>query len=111
MERKNYMLKRVSILLFGVAALVPGGAQAFPVASTPKGVASEVLQVRGFCGLGFHRDISGACVRNGMPYGYLAPAPVVVAPLVVVAPPPVVIPRVCPFGYVWAPAYGRCVLP
>src|SRR5689334_9832201 len=105
------MLKTVSILLFGVALLLGSGAQAFPIASMPKGrAASEFLQVRHPCGLGFHRDLYGYCVRNGMPYGYLAPAPIVAAPVVVVAPPPVVIPRVCPFGYFWAPAYGGCVL-
>lgn len=105
------MLKAVSILVFGVASLFAAGAQAFPVASAPNGPVSEVfLQVREFCGLGFHRDLYGYCVRNGMPYGYLAPAPMVAAPLVVVAPPPVVVPRVCPYGYVWAPAYGGCVL-
>jgi hypothetical protein len=47
----------------------------------------------------------GGCVLNGVPYGYVTP--VVVAPY---APPVVVAPRaVCPYGYYYYPAYGRCV--
>jgi hypothetical protein len=94
------MLKTTSTLAFGmVASIFSCEVQAFPVA--PQVLAPEVLQVRGFCGLGFHRGPYGYCVRNGVPYGYGAPvvvAPVVVAPRVV-----------CPYGYGFAPAYGRCV--
>jgi hypothetical protein len=78
-----------------------GSPARFPLAS------SEVVPVRGFCGLGFHRGPYGYCVRNGVPYGYVAP--VVVAP-VVVAPPLVVAPRVtCPYPYHYSPGYGGCV--
>jgi hypothetical protein len=97
------MLKTASILACGVmASIFSCGAQAFSIASAPAQVAgADILQVRDFCGLGFHRGPYGNCVRNGVPYGYVAP--VVVAPAVVVAP------RACPFGYAYAPAYGRCV--
>jgi hypothetical protein len=97
------MLKTASILACGVmASIFSYEVQAFPVASEPVHVVRpEVFQVRDFCGLGFHRGPYGNCVRNGVPYGYVAP--VVVAPAVVVAP------RACPFGYAYAPAYGRCV--
>jgi hypothetical protein len=101
------MLKTVSILTCGAVALIFAcEVQAFPIApaQTP---APEVVQVRGFCGLGFHRGPYGYCVRNGVPYGYVAP--VVVAPPMMVAPPVVVAPRACPWGYGYAPAYGRCV--
>jgi hypothetical protein len=103
------MIKTAWILACGVVALIFSyEVQAFPIASIPDHVGgAEVLQVRGFCGLGFHRGPYGYCVRNGVPYGYAAP--VVVGPAVVVAPPMVVAPRACPFGYAYAPTYGGCV--
>jgi hypothetical protein len=101
------MLKIASILAcVVVASIVSFEAQAF--SSSPalaRAAAPEVMQVRGFCGLGRHRGPYGGCVLNGVPYGYVAP--VVVAPY---APPVVVVPRaVCPYGYYYYPAYGRCV--
>jgi hypothetical protein len=105
-KEMDQMLKAISMLACGVAAsIVSFQVQAFPIASA-HAPTSEVLQVRGFCGLGFHRGPYGYCVRNGVPYGYVAPG--YVAP-VVVAPPVAVAPRVCPYGWVFAPAYGRCV--
>jgi hypothetical protein len=101
------MLKIVSILAcIVVASIVSFDAQAFPSSPALARVAApEVMQVRGFCGLGRHRGPYGGCVLNGVPYGYVAP--VVVAPY---APPVVVVPRaVCPYGYYYYPAYGRCV--
>jgi hypothetical protein len=111
------MLKTASLMIGGIlGSFLAYEAQAFPVApASVRVTAPEVLQVRDFCGLGFHRDIYGYCVRNGVPYGYVAPGavvvapPLAVAPPVVVAPPVMVAPRVCPYGYAWAPAYGRCV--
>jgi len=103
------MSKIASILACGVAVLIfsfevqafPGSPARIPVASP------EVIPVRGFCGLGFHRGPYGYCVRNGMPYGYVGP--VVVAPAVVAAPV-VVAPRmVCPYPYYYSPGYGGCV--
>jgi hypothetical protein len=84
-----------SVFSFEAQAL-PGVPSNFPVA------APEIMPVRGFCGLGFHRGPYGYCVRNGVPYGYAAP--------IVVAPPVVVAPRVvCPYPYHYSPGYGGCV--
>ena len=102
------MLRTATILAFGLTlSSFAFEAQAFPIAPA-QATAPEVLQVRGLCGLGFHRGPYGGCVRNGV--GYVEPvivAPGYVAPVVVA--PVVVAPRACPFGYGYAPAYGRCV--
>jgi hypothetical protein len=63
---------------------------------------ADIVQMRDLCGLGFHRNPWGACVPNGVPYGYIAP--------VVVAPPVAVASRVvCPYGYYYYAPYNRCV--
>ncbi len=100
------MSRIASILACGLFALMFSfNAQALPVSSTSQAPGSDLVKVRGFCGLGFHRGPYGGCVRNGVPYGYVAP--VVVAPY---GPPVVVAPRVvCPFGYYYYAPYGRCV--
>ena len=93
-----------SILACSTLALIfSSGAQAFPVASAPTQVeASEVIQVRGFCGLGAHRGPYGYCVPNGVV--------VVPPPAYYVAPPVAVVPSVvCPYGYYYYVPYGRCV--
>ena len=97
------MSKTTLILACGLLASVfPFSAQALPGSPVPQVSASEVTLVRDFCGLGFHRNPWGACVPNGAPYGYVAP--------VVVAPAPVVAPRVvCPYGYYYYAPYNRCV--
>ena len=96
------MSKIALFLVCGVFAFILASeAQAVPIDLAPSQVrVPEVLQVRGFCGLGFHRDVYGRCLPNGV---YVAPAPVVVAPPAAVAAP------VCPYGYGWAPRYQRCV--
>ncbi len=92
-----------------VALLFSVGARALPGSPAPAQMAtSEVIQVRGFCGLGFHRGPYGGCVPNGVPYGYVAP-PVYVGPPVYAAPPVVVVPRACPYGYYYYAPYGRCL--
>jgi hypothetical protein len=102
------MSKAASILACGAMALIFSfDARALPGSSAPAQVAApDVMLVRDFCGLGFHRGPYGACRPNGVPYGYVAP--VVVAPYaapVVVAPP-----VVCPYGYYYYYGpYGRCV--
>jgi hypothetical protein len=99
------MSKTLSTLACSVAGSVFSfAALALPGPPAPAGVsAPEVLQVRDFCGLGFHRGPYGQCRPNGVPYGYVA-APVVVAQ------PAVVVPRaVCPYGYYYYAPYGRCV--
>jgi hypothetical protein len=74
-------------------------AHAFPGSPVPLGVQPPAItQVRGFCGLGAHRGPYGYCVRNGVPYGYVAP-PVVVAPRMV-----------CPYPTHYDPGYGGCVI-
>jgi hypothetical protein len=102
------MAKTALILIAGLVSFVFSfDAKAFPVLPAAQVATSDVMKVRGFCGLGFHRGPYGGCVRNGVPYGYVAPVVVApyVAPVVVAAPP-----MVCPFGYVYYPRYGRCLL-
>ena len=99
------MLKVASIFACCVPVMtISFDAQAFPYSPAPAQVdAREVIQVRGFCGLGRHRGQYGGCVPNGVPYGY-------VAPVVVVAPPVVAAPRVaCPYPYHYDPGYGGCL--
>jgi hypothetical protein len=102
------MSKIASILACGLVAWIfPFSAQALPGSPVSQSLASEVVVVRDFCGLGFHRNPWGACVPNGAPLGYVAPvvvAPAVVAPAVVVAPR-----VVCPYGYYFYTPYNRCV--
>jgi hypothetical protein len=63
--------------------------------------------VRDGCGLGFHMAPCG-CIRNytACPVIVAPVAPVVVAPQY--APPVVVTPGPCPYGYYLGP-YGRCL--
>ena len=71
------MPKRIAIIAaFGLlGSLYSIDAQAFPTSFLAKNVAwSNVIVVRNFCCLGFHRNVYGYCVRNGAPYRYLAPA-------------------------------------
>ena len=106
------MSKTALILVAGLMSLFSFSVQALPVLSASQVATSNLIEVRGFCGLGFHRGPYGGCVRNGVPYGYVAP--VVVAPYVApvaVAPPVVAAPVVCPFGYIYYPRYGRCLIP
>jgi hypothetical protein len=97
------MLKTATVLACGLAASIFSfDAQAFPGSSVLQLAASDIVEVRDFCGLGFHRNPWRACVPNGTPYGYVAP--VVVAPAVMVAPR-----VVCPYCYYLYAAYNRCV--
>ena len=95
----------------------------------PEGRGGNITLVRGFCGLGFHREY-GHCIRNGTAYvppvvvtPHVVVTPqVVVTPHVVVAPhytphavvaphyttPVVVVPSVCPHGY-YHGANGHCL--
>src|SRR5450432_3564931 len=101
------MSKIVPILVCRVvASIFSFDVQAFPGLPAPAQFgAPDVVLVRDFCGLGFHRGPYGACVPNGAPYAYVAP--VVVAPN---AAPVLVAPRiVCPYGYYYYVPYGRCV--
>ena len=100
----------VSLLSFSV--------QASPILFPPmQKAASDIILVWDWCGLGFHRDVYGYCVRNGTvppmveTPTVVVPSPTVVVPSspVVVAPSAVVAPIVCPSGYYLGP-YGRCLL-
>ena len=98
------MPKKLTLIL--ACSLLASGfsfeAHAFPTSLPPEHVGTpDVIPVRDFCGLGFHRSPYGYCVRNGTPYVY--PPPVVVAP-----PPVVIAPGVCPYGYHYVSRYGRC---
>jgi hypothetical protein len=101
------MLSKLSLVLTcGVlASSFSMSAQASPFSSIrPQPAAAVIMLVRDGCGLGFHWAPCG-CIRN-----YTA-CPVIVAPVVVVpqyAPPVVVTPAVCPYGYYLGP-YGRCL--
>jgi hypothetical protein len=106
--RGDIIVSKITSILAcsAMASIFSFDVQAMPSLPAPAQVAAaEVLLVRDFCGLGFHRNPWGACVPNGVPYGYVAP--VVVAPYaapVVVAPP-----IVCPYGYYYYVPYNRCV--
>jgi hypothetical protein len=57
--------------LAGAAAIAaPAAAQTFPSAPPPS--SNNIIAVRGFCGLGWHRGPYGACYRNYVPYLYRA---------------------------------------
>ncbi len=102
------MSRAFAFILACGASLFSFGVQASPIPFAPmQKAAPDIILVWDWCGLGFHRSAYGYCVRNGT----VAVAPVVeVAPSpVVVAPPPVVAPIVCPSGYYLGP-YGRCLL-
>ena len=97
------MAKIASILACVLAASTFSfNAQAFPGTIAPQVATSDVIKVRGFCGLGAHRSAYGYCVPNGV---YVVPPPAYY-----VAPPVAAIPRVvCPYGYYYYAPYGRCV--
>ena len=103
------MSRGFALILACGASLFSFGVQASPVlfAPMPK-AAPNIILVWDWCGLGFHRSAYGYCVRNGTvavaPVVEVAPSPVVVAPA-----PVVVAPIVCPSGYYLGP-YGRCLL-
>jgi hypothetical protein len=68
------MSKTASIVACSlVASIFSFNAQAFSALSAPRVTAPDIIEVRGFCGLGFHRGPYGGCVPNGVPYGYVAP--------------------------------------
>lgn len=88
------MLKSIaSIFVCGaLGSIFSIGAQAFPASLAPaQRMESQVTPVRNGCGLGFHRNPRGYCVRNGY---YVVPPPDYVPP-----PPPPVFPLACPYGY------------
>ena len=110
------MSRGFALILACGASLFSFGVQASPILFAPmQKAAPDIMLVRGWCGLGFHRGPYGYCMRNGtvaVPPVVVVPSPVVVAPspvVVVPAAPVVVAPIVCPSGYYLGP-YGRCLL-
>ena len=107
------MSRRFALILACGAWLFSFGVQASPILFAPmQKAAPDIILVWDWCGLGFHRDAYGYCIRNGtvaVAPVVVAPSPVVVAPSPVVVVPPVVAPMVCPSGYYLGP-YGRCLL-
>jgi hypothetical protein len=119
------MSKNVALMLaaFMLVSLFSFDAEALPGLPAAQPSSPNVTLVRGFCGLGFHREY-GHCIRNGTAYvppvvvtpHVVVTPPVVVAPHyaphVVVAPhyttPVVVAPSVCPHGY-YHGANGHCL--
>jgi hypothetical protein len=105
------MSKKVvtALLCAALSTIASAGVRAMPVSvASTLAAKSDLILVRNFCGLGFHRSVYGYCVRNGA-YPYPAPvyaAPVYAPPVYVV--PPVVAPMACPYGYRIGP-YGRCI--
>jgi len=113
------MSRGFALILACGAALLSFGVQASPILFPPmQKAASDIILVWDWCGLGFHRDVYGYCIRNGTVAvppvvetpTVVVPSPTVVVPSpVVVAPSAVVAPIVCPSGYYLGP-YGRCLL-
>jgi hypothetical protein len=106
MRNKYFAAAAAALLLSAVsfdAHALPGS----PVSSVSG--APDVTLVAEGCGAGRHRDVLGACVRNGGPVVVVPGGPVVVEPPVVVAPP-VVAPVVCGAGFRWHPRFKRCVV-
>jgi hypothetical protein len=110
------MSRKLALILAFGASLFSFSVQASPILFAPmQKAAPDIMLVRDWCGLGFHRGPYGYCHRNGtvaMPPVVVAPSPVVIAPspvVVVPAAPVVVAPIVCPYGYHLGP-YGRCLL-
>ena len=103
------MSRGFALILACGASLLSFGVQASPILFPPmQKAASDIILVWDWCGLGFHRDVYGYCIRNGT----VAVPPVVETPTVVVPSPiapAVVAPIVCPSGYYLCP-YGRCLL-
>jgi hypothetical protein len=69
----------LSVVLAATVKATVSPAQAFPMSARVDRPAGEVVQVRGFCGLGWHRGYYGECRPNGAPYLY-APYAVYGAP-------------------------------
>lgn len=80
--------------VFAATLAVAGAASAMPLAPLGSNNSADVIQVAQGCGPGWARGPMGRC------------RPMYRRPPVVVVPPRVVAPRVCPPGYFWRA--GRC---
>ena len=69
------MAKTALILIAGLVSFVFSfDAKAFPVLPAAQVATSDVMKVRGFCGLGFHRGPYGGCVRTACLTGTWRPS-------------------------------------
>jgi hypothetical protein len=77
------------LVISAVTAIAATGAasaaRAMPVSAQIARSAGNLVEVRGFCGLGWHRGFYGACVPNGVPYAY---RPYAYGPYAYVSPAP-----------------------
>jgi hypothetical protein len=60
----------LSVAIVTSIGVMVSSAQAFPVSPQIEGPTGNTVQVRDFCGLGWHRDPYGYCRPNGAPYFY-----------------------------------------
>ncbi len=60
------MVKKLSMLIAAGALAVMLAPQAQAFSPAPIGTGSDVIQVAGGCGLGWHRGPYGGCRRNGV---------------------------------------------
>jgi hypothetical protein len=59
-----------TVALGAAFALTTFAADAMPIAPLVPHSSDDVIQVRGLCGLGWHRGPWGECRRNGVVYAY-----------------------------------------
>jgi hypothetical protein len=98
MSKKSALILACSLL----GSIFSLNVQALPVSFPPKSAAvSYVTPVRGFCAPRFHRGLHGRCVRNDVRYSY---------PPLTSAPPDLVAPLACMYGYHLFP-YDGCFAP
>jgi hypothetical protein len=65
----------IAAALSAAMALMVSSAEAFPVSASLAESSDNIIQVRGGCGLGWHRGPWGGCRRNAVRYGSYAYAP------------------------------------
>jgi hypothetical protein len=70
MTRKGISLALAGALGLASVALTASGAGAFPISSQMQSTVEDLTQVRGGCGLGWHRGPWGGCRPNGAFYAY-----------------------------------------
>jgi hypothetical protein len=101
------IVSAVASAVAGAVLLACGslGAQALPAATSQTGPEDgAAMLVADGCGIAFHRAPNGLCYRNEERI-VVAPAPLVVAPPVVVLEPG----HVCPFGTHLGPHRRECL--
>ena len=59
----------LSAAISAAIMVTASAAQAFPASAPVEHPANDIVQVRGLCGLGWHRGYYGECRPNGTDYG------------------------------------------